>query len=93
VYVAVGGMIGAAGAAFCAYGEHRWQVDCDENTLDESVMFVAEPRIGVRANIVRWLRLGADVRYRFVDGEATRGLRDSDFAGPSVGGSVEFGWF
>jgi hypothetical protein len=93
VYFTVGGMVGAAGVAFCAYGRHHWEVECNENTLDESVLFVAEPRIGLRANVLRWLRLGVDARYRVVEGYAARGLDNGDFSGPSVGGSIEFGWF
>jgi hypothetical protein len=93
VYLAVGGLVGGGGVAFCAYGMHRWEVDCSEETLDESMFFVAEPRIGLRGNVTRWMRFGLDARYRITEGVDTRGLDDSAFSGVSLGGSIQFGWF
>lgn len=93
VYVSLGGLVGAGGVVFCGYGVNRWEVDCNKDNLDQNAFFVAEPRIGLRANVTRWMRFGLDARYRFTEGVDTRGLHDSDFSGVSFGGSIQFGWF
>jgi len=52
-----------------------------------------EPQVGAHVNITRWLRLGAVAGYRVVSGMDTKGLSDSDLAGPTVGGQIQAGWF
>jgi hypothetical protein len=92
IYLSVGALIGAGAISFCKYLDHRWEIECDKDTLDPSVFFVAEPEVKVHVNLTRWMRVGAGVSYRLTAGAASRGVGDDDLRGPSAGLELGFGW-
>lgn len=55
-------------------------------------IFVAQPAIGLEANIFRWMKIGADVGYRFVSNVDTPGFTDSDLSSAYIGLRFKFGW-
>lgn len=55
-------------------------------------VFVAQPTLGVEANIARFFRLGIDGGYRFFSGNDLAGFEDRDFAGPVLNLRLKFGW-
>ena len=55
-------------------------------------VFVAQPTVGVEANIARFFRLSVDGGYRFFSGNDLQGFQDRDFAGPVFNLRLKFGW-
>ncbi len=55
-------------------------------------VFVAQPTVGVEANIARFFRLSIDGGYRFFSGNDLTGFEDRDFAGPVLNLRLKFGW-
>lgn len=55
--------------------------------------FAFEPAAHVYVNVVRFLRAGVGVSYRYTYGLKMDGLADRGFRNPSIGIVFEFGWF
>lgn len=55
-------------------------------------VFVAQPTVGVEANVARFFRLSFDGGYRFFSGNDLPGFQDRDFAGPVFNFRLKFGW-
>lgn len=55
--------------------------------------FSLEPRMAGYLNLTRWARVGAFIGYRFAGGIDTANLSSKDISGPTLGGTVQFGWF
>jgi hypothetical protein len=55
--------------------------------------FFAQPEVALNTNLTRWLRLGANVGYRFTGGVSRFGLSESNLNGLVVGANLGFGWF
>lgn len=53
----------------------------------------AQPELALNVNVTRWLRLGANVGYRFTGGVGRFGKTESDVNGIVAGGAIQLGWF
>ena len=91
--VSVGGLIGAGGLEIGTWdGEGTdWEADYSHKRSD--AVFVFEPQVGGHANLTRWLRVGITAGYRLVSGVNTAGLSAGDLGGPTLGGTIQGGWF
>jgi hypothetical protein len=92
VYLSAGALIGAGGVTFSDYDDENEEWEIDERPHQANGFFVCEPQLAAQMNITRWMRVGLHGSYRIVSGADIRGLHDADFRGPSVGGTVQFGW-
>ena len=68
----------------------RGTLEIGENIRDN--VFVIEPSIGVELNIFKFMRLGIDGGYRFVNGVNTAGYSDQDFSSAFIGLRLKFGY-
>jgi len=66
------------------------KLEIDEH-VDDNIS-VIEPSIGVELNIFRFMRLGIDGGYRFVNGVNTVGYSDQDFSSAFIGLRLKFGY-
>jgi hypothetical protein len=62
-----------------------------EGNADDNVS-VIEPSIGVELNVFRFMRIGIDGGYRFVNGVDTAGYTDQDFSSAFIGLRLKFGY-
>ena len=62
------------------------------NDNDNDAISVIEPSIGVELNVFRFMRIGLDGGYRFVNGVDTEGYSDSDFSSAFIGLRFKFGF-
>jgi hypothetical protein len=92
VNVAAGALIGAGGLSI---GPYDTQTDPGQTVQPKSseAVFVFEPQIGAYLNVTRFLRLGVNGGYRIASSVKTKGLSAADISGPSLGGSIQLGWF
>jgi hypothetical protein len=68
--------------------------DDDDRRVGKFDAFLfAQPEVALNMNVTRWLRLGANVGYRFTGGVRRFGLSDSDLNGIVAGGNIQIGWF
>jgi hypothetical protein len=79
-------------------GEASWGDDFGRDDRDWDAgrfdpFLFAQPEVALNANVTRWLRLGANVGYRFTGGVGRFGLSESDLNGLVAGGSIQLGWF
>jgi len=61
------------------------------DNADDNVS-VIEPSIGVELNVFRFMRIGIDGGYRFVNGVNTTGYSDQDFSSAFIGLRLKFGY-
>ena len=87
VYPSVGALLGGGIVAFTTADSREVNVD----DLDDP-FFLAEPQVGLHANLFRWMRLSLLGGYRFVQGTPGGGLQNSDLYSPSVSLGLHFGW-
>ncbi|HEX2869461.1 MAG TPA: hypothetical protein VHO03_20625 [Ignavibacteriales bacterium] len=87
-------LIGAGGVSYrsansaCNWDSDNWN---DDNNGD--VLFVLEPGISGELNVAKFMKVGFNVSYRFVNGVDTYGLKNSDFSNFSGGIALKFGVF
>lgn len=55
--------------------------------------FFAQPEVALNTNLTRWLRIGANLGYRFTGGVSRFGLSESNLNGVVLGANLGFGWF
>jgi hypothetical protein len=91
--LSLGTVIGAGMVAADDWDEHHDDRANNDGPHRVDWVFIVEPQIGGYVNVVRWLRMGATVGYRFVSGVDTKGLSASDLAAPTVGLQAQVGWF
>lgn len=63
----------------------------DHQTGD--AVFVLEPQVSVTLNVIQWMRVGASLSYRYVDGVDIAASSDTKLSGPSGGLTFRFGKF
>lgn len=80
------------GGAACISGKPGYQ-DSDWRCIETVKMFVTEPGISARFNVMEWFRLGVTAGYRFATRQAWRPPNDFQVSGPYVGLDFDFGWF
>lgn len=74
--------------------DHGWDDDEDVWRSGRFDPFLTvQPELALNANATRWLRLGANVGYRFTGGVGRFGLDEGDLNGVVAGGTIAFGWF
>ena len=83
-------LIGAGSACISAQPGFA---DDDWRCIEAVRMFVTEPGLSARFEVVEFLRLGLTAGYRFVAREQWRPPNDFQVSGPYVGVDVDFGWF
>jgi hypothetical protein len=102
VYATFGLVLGAG--AVNLHRDYGWESDAswgddfgrDDRNWDAGrfdPFLVAQPEVALNANVTRWLRLGANVGYRFTGGVGRFGLSESDLNGVVAGASIQCGWF
>ena len=62
-----------------------------EDNIDDNIS-VIEPSIGVELNVFRFMRIGIDGGYRFVNGVDTENFSDQDFSSAFIGLRLKFGY-
>lgn len=72
-------------------GYHSSDDDFHSGRFD--AFLFAQPEVALNVNVTRWLRLGANVGYRFTGGVSRFGLASSDLNGIVAGGNIQLGWF
>jgi hypothetical protein len=92
LYASVGGLVG--GGAVVLGGHDRYDDDFDGNDLPHATdgFFVFEPQVSVHVNLVRWMRVGLQGGYRITSGLGEWGYTEADLNGPTIGGTVQFGF-
>ena len=55
-------------------------------------IFVVQPTVGVEINVFRWLHLGLDGGYRFVNDSSILGMSDEELSGLFGQASLKFGF-
>jgi len=83
-------LVGAGKACISSRPGYR---DDDWRCIESVKLFVTEPGISARFDVIEWLRLGLTAGYRFAAREAWRAPNDYQVSGPYVGLDVDFGWF
>lgn len=100
IYPTFGVVLG--GGAVNLHPQGAWDDDWDPGWDDDrdewrrgrfDSFLVVQPEIALHANATRWLRLGANVGYRFTGGIERFGLEEKDMNGVVAGGTIAFGWF
>ena len=94
INLGVGALIGGGKVGIGTWEEKRenyWSFSPTRGR--EEVVFVVEPQIGAFANLTRWFRVGVTAGYRIVLGVDTLGLSASDLSAPTLGGTIQGGWF
>jgi hypothetical protein len=91
-YFTVGALVGGGGVG---YGRDYRNHDFDGNReYDPDPVFVVEPSVGGHVNLTRWMRLGATVSYRMVNGiDNLTHIKEKDLSGFAYGGNIQLGWF
>lgn len=90
--LSVGALLGGGGIGFLReLSDQDWEVDEDFST--GHAFFVFEPSVQADVHLTRWMRLGADLRYRAIEGAKARDVDDSGLSGFAGGGHIQFGWF
>jgi hypothetical protein len=59
---------------------------------DVDRIFAVQPSAGVEINIFRWLHLGVEGGYRFINDSNIEGLSDSQLSGAFGQATLRFGW-
>jgi hypothetical protein len=90
--LSLGAVIGAGMVVSDDWNQHHNDRGDSDGPNHVDWVFIVEPQIGGYVNVLRWLRLGATVGYRFVSGVDTKGLSESDLAAPAVGLQAQVGW-
>ncbi|MCU7519463.1 MAG: hypothetical protein ACM3UR_08780 [Bacteroidota bacterium] len=87
-------LIGAGGVSYRS-ANHDTDLLSDEWNDDSNAdaVFVLEPGVSGELNIAKYMKVGFNVSYRFVNGVDTYGLKDSDFSNFSGGITLKFGVF
>ncbi len=63
-------------------------------TYTNSSFYLAQPEIGADVNVVRWMRIGVGVYYRFVVGVKLEDkLTNADVGGPGAQLAIKFGYY
>ncbi len=90
VHATVGGLVGGGGAVL-----RRDDLDGDDevDSEDMDTFFIVEPQVTAEVNLTRWLRVGAQVGYRFTAGVGKLDYDEGDINGIGAGGHVQIGWF
>lgn len=89
---------GSVGYAFGAHKAIHPMVNVDfgpgKVRLDSNVdrIFAVQPSAGVEINIFRWLHLGIEGGYRFINDSNIEGLSDSQLSGAFGQATLRFGW-
>jgi hypothetical protein len=73
--------------------DHGWEDDDVWRRGRFDPFLMVQPELALNANVTRWLRLGANVGYRFTGGVGRFGLDSGDLNGVVAGGTLAFGWF
>jgi hypothetical protein len=60
------------------------------NSVDR--VWVVQPAAGIEINVFRWLHLGLEGGYRFVNDSTLEGLDDTQLSGAFGQASLRFGW-
>jgi len=89
---------GSVGYAFNAHKAIHPMVNVDfgpgkvrlNNDVDR--IFAVQPSAGVEINIFRWLHLGVEGGYRFINDSNIEGLSDSQLSGAFGQATLRFGW-
>jgi hypothetical protein len=91
-YFTVGALVGGGGVG---YGRDYRNHDFDsDREYDPDPVFVVEPSVGGHVNLTRWMRLGATVSYRMVNGiDNLTHIKEKDLSGFAYGGNIQLGWF
>jgi hypothetical protein len=91
VHVSVGTLLGAGG--FAIVEGSRFDDSDDQNSIDETAVFVAEPELGLSVNLFQFLQARVAGSYRFVVGSTLDGFGDGDLSGPAASFGLRFGRF
>jgi hypothetical protein len=90
--LSIGALIGGGGFGFLReISSQDWEVE-EEYTTGQ-VFFVIEPSLQAHVHLTRWMRLGANLNYRAIQGANARGVDDQGLSSFSGGGHLQFGWF
>jgi hypothetical protein len=89
VTLAPGIMVGGGGLAFYNPAEEE---DEDQGNPPDT-FFIAMPELNVYINVTEYVRIGAGISYRFVNGVNHEGLSDSDIEGFSFSIVAAAGFF
>jgi hypothetical protein len=92
VNLSVGTLIGAGAIAIGTWHGSSDDTDNFDSRTHEAV-FVLEPQVGCHANVTRWLRVGVHAGYRLVSGVDTERLSWKSTSSPTLGGTIQVGWF
>lgn len=91
VHVSVGTLLGAGG--FAIMEGSRFDDPEDQDNVDGTAAFIAEPNLGVTLNVLRFLQARVSGGYRFVVGSTLDGFGDGDLSGPAASFGLRFGKF
>jgi len=79
VHVTLAALVGGGGYTILTHNDLR----DDYQTHNSRAFFALEPEAQVEANVLKWLRVGLGVSYRYIGTEAVAGLSSSDLSGPA----------
>ncbi len=88
--IAPGLMVGAGGFGY--YNTNDSDETADSKSSSD-VFLIVTPEVNIFLNITKYIRIGAGVSYRFVNGLDTEGFTDRDFRGFSMSLSISAGFF
>lgn len=83
-------MVGAGGFGY--YNKNDTD-QTQESKSSSDIFFIVTPEINILLNVTRYIRIGAGLSYRFVNGLDTEGFTDGDLRGFSLSLSVSAGFF
>lgn len=89
VHVTLATLIGGGGYTILT----RYDALDDHKTHDSQAFFVLEPEVQVEVNLLKFLRAGVGVSYRYIGTESVPGLATSDLSGPSGSVVIKAGAF
>jgi hypothetical protein len=89
VHASVGTLIGGGASIY----NRTLQTAGQERELISDIVFVVDPVVSAEVNVLRFMRLGAGVGYRYVGSVDLAGLSKDDLSGFTVSVMLKFGNF
>lgn len=93
VHIAFPVMIGAGGVQIHESENGYFTEYTSGRLLERSSIFVLEPGIDLELNLMKWMRFGVGVGYRYVYGSNLINVSDGDLSNLSMNFSFKFGYF